>query len=582
MKKFGSIFSALIALTLGFPFFVSAQIVNPNQEAIISFDVDIVVNTDNSIDVTEKIIYQTGSAEHHGIYRDIYPYSSEGKKMSIKNVVVVDESGAPHQFQVSSIGKNIRIKIGDPNTTFMGEKTYLVTYHGTNAVAKLADLDEIYWNVTGNEWGMPIYAVSARVTLPPSVTPSIIQEACYVGIKGSTNKCISSIAENTSVVFSAPGTLTPREGLTVAVGFPKGVTLPYSSSSIIGDMLAVYVPWIVAVVMIIVTFFFSFRYWYQQGRDPKGTGVIVPYYDVPGDLTPMEVVGILYEDISAGSISAEIVYLATKGYLKIVYLEEKFLGLFKTSDYELVRIKDPLDAPNDFDRKLLNELFSVAPFDKIILSKLKNVFYKQLPPIKDYTVNTLLKKGYYKNLGRMGKDGKKVSAFVFTAALAFIWISGFFDENLSQITWSPVILGVVVSLAVFLVVYRLSPAKTEMGVATKEQLLGLKMYLQIAEKDRLDFHHAPEKKPEMFEKLLPYAMVLGVEKAWAKEFEGIYTTPPSWYSGPASSHFSATTLSNSLASFGAFTTTSLSSAPGGSGGGGSSGGGGGGGGGGSW
>lgn len=581
MKIFWNTLATGAIFALGFPLFVSAQMIGQNQEAIVSFDADIIVNTDNSIDVTEKIIYQTGPAEHHGIYRDIYPYSSEGKKMSIKDVVVVDESGAPHKFQVSNVGKNIRIKIGDPNTTFSGEKTYLVTYHGTNAVAKLGDLDEIYWNVTGNEWGMPIYVARARVTLPPSITPTISQEACYFGVKGSTNKCSSFIESNTAVVFAAPGVLNPGEGITVAVGFPKGTVVPYPPLSIVTDMFLVYLPWVISILMVVGTFFFSFRYWYQKGRDPKGTGVIVPYYDVPGDLTPMEVVGILHEDVSAGSISAEIVYLATKGYLKIVYLENKILGIFNLSDYELIKLKDPLDVSNDFDRKLLNELFSVAPFDKVVLSKLKNVFYKQLPSLKDYAVKALLKKGYYKNLGKMGKGGKAVGAAVFLS-FACIWIFDVVSSASSQMVLSPVVIGLIVSVGIFLIIYRLSPAKTEMGVATKEQLLGLKMYLQIAEKDRLAFHNAPEKKPEIFEKLLPYAMVLGVEKAWAKEFEGIYTTPPSWYSGPASSHFSARTLSNSLASFGAFATTSLASAPGGSGGGGSSGGGGGGGGGGSW
>ena len=580
MKKLGFIFFAIIALTLGSPFFVSAQIANVNQEAIVSFDADIIVNIDNSIDVTEKIVYQTGPSSHHGIYRDIYPYSSESKKMSIKNVTVVDENGDAHQFQVSNVNGNVRIKIGDPSTTFTGEKTYLIKYRGTNAVAKLSDIDEIYWNVTGNEWGFPIYSAQARITLPSGAI--ISQESCYVGIKGSTDRCQSLVEGDTSVVFAAQRVLNPGEGLTVAVGFPKGITTPYSASSKLMNLVALYFPWFIAVMFPVVTFFFSFRYWYQKGRDPKGTGVITPYYDVPDELTPMEVVGILYEDVSSGSISAEIVYLATKGYLKIIYLENKILGIFNLSDYKLEKLKDFSDITNTFDRELLNALFSSAHSESVTLSTLKNVFYKYIPDIKDTTVTSLLKKEYYKNLGKMGKGGKAVWALVFISMFALVWILSFIASALPQVTWAPVFVGAAASVVIFLVIYRLSPAKTEMGVATKEQLLGLKMYLQIAEKDRLDFHNAPEKKPEIFEKLLPYAMVLGVEKAWAKEFEGIYTTPPSWYSGPASSHFSATTLSNSLAGFGAFATTSLSSAPGGSGGGGSSGGGGGGGGGGSW
>jgi uncharacterized membrane protein len=119
----------------------------------------------------------------------------------------------------------------------------------------------------------------------------------------------------------------------------------------------------------------------------------------------------------------------------------------------------------------------------------------------------------------------------------------------------------------------------------REQIQGLKRYIEVAEKDRINFHNAPEKKPELFEKLLPFAMVLGAEKAWAKQFEGIYSTPPSWYHGSSNSAFNAVLFTNNLSSFNAAATSSLTSAPkggSGSGGGGFSGGGFGGGGGGSW
>src|SRR6185436_19560328 len=100
-------------------------------------------------------------------------------------------------------------------------------------------------------------------------------------------------------------------------------------------------------------------------------------------------------------------------------------------------------------------------------------------------------------------------------------------------------MGIFASIIVYSFISRFFPAKTEKGVAAKEHILGLKEYLQIAEKDRLEFHNAPEKKPEVFETLLPYAMVLGVANIWAKEFEGIYNEPPSWYSGPSSTAFNA-------------------------------------------
>lgn len=560
-----------------------AQTINQSQEAIVSYKSDIVVNIDNSINVTEEIIYQTGLTEHHGIYRDIHPYSSLGKKMGIKDVIVADESGKIHTFQIQGVGKDIRIKIGDPEVTFLGEKTYIIKYRATNAVAKLDEIDEIYWNATGNDWGMPIYSATATVSLPNQA--QAIQKACYFGPKGSTDKCLPFIEGSVSSVFMAPTVLNPGAGLTVAVGFNKGVTHEYPAYIKILDQFFYYLPWMIAIALPVVTFILSFRYWQIKGRDPKGSGVIVPQYDVPDGLTPMEVLGILKESISAKSISAEIIYLATMGYLKIVHVEKKNFGFFKTTDYDIVKLKDFSDIPNNFDKELIETLFSATLSNIVRMSKLKNVFYKQIPAIIKSTMESLFKKGYYRNLGKMGMYYSYVPG-VGKATALLVAVFVLLVLSVSRVSTHPQIaIGIFVSAFFLVIVYHLSPAKTEKGVAVKEYLLGLKMYLQIAEKDRLQFHNAPEKKPEIFEKLLPYAVVFGVEKAWAKEFEGIYVTPPSWYDGPVGTNFSAGGLSTSLAGFSSFASSSLKSSPsssGGSGGGGSSGGGGGGGGGGSW
>ena len=145
-------------------------------------------------------------------------------------------------------------------------------------------------------------------------------------------------------------------------------------------------------------------------------------------------------------------------------------------------------------------------------------------------------------------------------------------------------LVIIVSGVLVMLFGLIMPATTVKGALLKDQLLGLKLYLQIAEKNRLDFHNAPEKSPELFEKLLPYAMVLGVSTAWAKEFEGIYMQPPSWYTGGAYPIFSPTAFADDMNSFStaAAAVAAPTSGSGGAGGGGFSGGGFGGGGGGSW
>lgn len=585
MKKI--LFSLLLTATFSFGV-AGAQTttVQPQpftQETIPYFVSNIVVNADNSIDVTERITYNTGPTEHHGIYRDIYPYSSQNIKMAIQNIAVTDENGDPYPYEILNSNGYVRIKIGNPTQTFSGQKTYILKYHATRAVAQFKDIDEIYWNVTGNQWPMPIQDARAGITLPPGAVPT--QSACYYGPEGSNNKCqgeiFSSNASDNVYVFNASSTLNPGDGFTVAVGFPKGVVTPYPSSLTNPTFFDKYWQWFLMSLLPILTLILSLLYWYKKGRDAKGTGVIVPQYDVPDRLTPMEAGGIASEKLDVGNISPEIIYLATQGYLKITQLEEKHFGFIKSADYELTKLKDFSDLPNEFDQKLLTALFGEK--SSVKLSELKTVFYKDANSIVNSVADSLLTKGYYKNLGRLKSGKTRALILVF----ASVWVSIFFGALVGRlvlkISPEPIIFAIFLSFIIFILISHFNPAKTQKGADAREYILGLKDYLRIAEKDRLLFHDAPEKKPEIFEKLLPYAMILGVANIWAKEFEGIYTVPPSWYSGPQTGMFSAMAFSHSLNNFSSSAGNVMSSAPGGgSGGGGFSGGGGGGGGGGSW
>ncbi len=600
MKHFRRIlFAALLILGGLFSFLSAAYAQYPSQEAITEYNANITVNKDNSVDVTETLSYTTGSIYRHGIYRDIYPYSSTKKKMAIENISVVDQQGNPYQYQSSTVNGNFRIKIGDPNQTFTGEKTYIIKYHATNAVAQFQNFDEIYWNVTGNEWQMPIYNAEATVILPSGAT--VTQSACYVGPKGSTSPCTIAHTSHDDV-FISPSILNQGEGLTVAVGFPKGIVTPYtwkdSLMSFLGSsgIFPVVLPLLVLVGM--------FLFWYKKGRDPKDSGVIVPQYDAPDNLTPLELDGILHTRITSDKISAEIIYLATKGYLKITRLEthNKYVSFIKTVDYQIDLVRDYTDINNEFDRKILDTLFSFAFLMKtygtalanllpenrrsektILVSSLKNSFFSSIPLVTKSVFESLTTKGYYdRNPQKVIQPYMYIPTLLFIIAYIILRSRIFLFFQTSTIEW------IISALACILIVYffgKLMPKKTAQGAETVDYILGLKQYLEIAEKDRIEFHNAPEKNPALFEKLLPYAMVLGVEKKWAQEFENIYLAPPTWYHDSAGAGmFNAVIFANTMGNFTMVATENLSSSPrgSGSGGGGSSGGGGGGGGGGGW
>lgn len=586
MKRllFGTFLVSMFFMAFGFVRHANAQNLPVKEgrddiENIYSFDVSINANKDNSIFVNETIVYETGPTERHGIYRDVYPYSSDGRKINIENISVKDEMGKSQPFTVSSYGKYLRIKIGENDKTFRGQRMYVVSYTAENAISQLRDVDEIYWNVTGNDWQIPIYFARAVVTLPDGVNAS--QTACYFGKTGSREKCSLSASNASTYEFSAPKVLGPEEGLTVAVGTAKGFFIPYTTLDLSQGLWQKYASWMIGILLPLITFYAAWKYWSKNGRDPKGAGVIVPQYDVPDQLTPLEIEAIVKQRVSPQSISAEIIYLATKGYLRINEIEKKTLFIIKSTDYELVKIKEPDNELNLPDTHLLTRLF---PGDKktVVLSTLKNSFYKDSAEVLKMVPDLLLKKGYYKNLGRM-KAGKD-TVVLFLIFVMFIAMA--FGSTFAVIATAgnplALVAGILLSIIILVVAFILSPAKTEKCVATKEYILGLKDYLKIAEKDRLLFHNAPEKKPEIFEKLLPYAMVLGVAKIWAKEFEDVYLAPPQWYSSTHAGMFNAVIFNESLSNFNSFVVANVAAAPGGSGGGGFSGGGGGGGGGGGW
>ncbi len=549
-------------------------------ERITNFSVDIHIHQNASMDVTEEITYDFDNNSRHGIFRNIpvkYSTSLGNASIRLSDISVTDGTGKPYEFTVSNSGKNRQIKIGDPDTLISGIKMYVIRYHVERAIGYFNDFDELYWNVTGNEWEVPIDKADAVVYLPKNISKADLRIACYEGPLGSSASCKHSENNEGStaaigmVTFSSQAAFGAGEGLTVAVGFPKGtVTQPTAFQNF---MQLVRDNWIL--ILPVIVFAIMFRLWYTKGKDPKGRGTIVPEYDAPDNLTPLEISAVLHEGARNQDISAQIIYLATKGFLRITRVEEKGL-LFSHTDYTLTKLKKISEATNPIDIELLEALYiDDTGSQDLKISSLKNNFYKKLPAIKKAVTASVIEKGYYL-VDPMKVRGKYIGIGV--ACFVLIWLFGMIG-----ILNAVVVISIILSGGIIILFGYFMPTVTKAGAIAREQIKGLKQYITVAEKDRINFHNAPEKNPELFEKLLPYAVVLGVENQWAKQFESIYMTPPSWYNDPSGGVFNAVILSNSLHSFSSEASSTFASSPGGgSGGGGFSGGGGGGGGGGSW
>ncbi|MDO8516256.1 MAG: DUF2207 domain-containing protein [bacterium] len=576
MRRYCIIFGILFLAA----FSISANVVR--AEVINTFAATVDINPDSSVDVTELIVYDFGANARHGIFREIpvrYARDTGTYTLTLSDIKVRDNLGEPYVFAVSHDGANEIIRIGDPDKTVTDRHAYIISYTVLGAINYFGDHDELYWNVTGNDWEVPMGSAAAKVTYPPASSAS---STCFRGAIGSTETCASTRESSTTIIFSG-GALESREGLTIVIGLPKGVLtkpLPVNiASSRAKNALTKNFIWLLP----IVTFFVMLYLWYKNGRDESGRGTIVPQYEPPEGLTPAGVGFIMNERMKDSDISAEIIDLARRGYILVTAKEKDALLFGKTNTYSLTRLKPEADISSEFERELMTHLFAGKASEErptVELLELKNKFYKDMKVLKHTLSQELTTQGYFKknpesvrSLYRYISVGVVVGAFIGTQFGIF---------SMSAFGALDVVGFIIFCAGGFMV------ARTEKGTLTKEYVLGLKDYIGTAEADRIKFHNAPAKNPKRFEELLAYAMIFGLEKEWAKQFEGIYNEPPKWYAGPAYAHgFNAGLFAGSMHDFSRASAAALISTPGGHGGsgfggGGSSGGGMGGGGGGSW
>lgn len=526
-------------------------------EQIKFFDSNTTINPDGSINVTEKIYYYFDT-ERHGIYRNI-PFTKydQGKRydLDFKFAPVTDAHGKKYKVDKSKNGEQWILKIGDPDKTITGDHVYVISYTVKGAIGYFNDHDEFYWNVTGNEWNVPIRKTVATISLPKDIGTNNTKIACYTGGSGSQkNNCTGSTdGKNTSI--STTLFLNSYEGITMVQSFPKGTVavlkpelyVPfferwYGKITLVGIIIAAIAWYIVLPIYLIVK-------WFQKGRDPEVGIAVTAAYEAPKIgkrfLTPGETGALLDETVDRRDLFATIVDLARRGHLKISEPENKKFHLIKS-------VPKKKDTLLPFEQALFSGIFATG--DDVELKTVK--LYTTAAAVESTLYSLLVTHGFFiknPNTTRTKYYGLgAVALFTFNFVLAFIaFVFG-----------------------------RVMPRKTLLGAQTAKQAQGLKNFLSSQER-QLNFQG---EKQMMFEKLLPYAIAFGVEKQWAKRFETFDLKNPDWYTGSSSRHFSAailaTSLSNSYNSFASSSTPPSSSSSGFSGG--SSGGGGGGGGGGSW
>ena len=535
MRYFKYVFTLVLSIFFVMPGIVAA-------EEIQRFDVKAVFNADRHLTVQETIVYDFGELERHGIFRIIPDvYNEYGTKYRLRlDIQDVTMDGMPVPWEIVYVPSGLEVKIGSASTYLSGVHAYQITYATDRALQTFRDHDELYWNVVGTAWEVPIKQASVTVEGPGPANKVI----CFTGAFGTTEE--DCAVQNTAqgIKVSTTRVLNPQEGFTIVAGYPLGTLTPLSAQ----DRLVAFVrdnAWIVFPVLV---FFFMLFIWLYKGREPEGRGVIIAEYEAPRGLPPALLSSLMEQRMSQRAVTATLVDLARRGYLKIQVEPTLHLIKRKPADEKML----------PFERRLFKGLFFSSDFS--ITAKSMSEMVEKVMELRNKS------KEHEETGDDVGDEGSLVEVTAKTLPRAY-WTDverarksvfdelrerGLFERNPTRVRTLWVTLGFVVLIGSWFLASTLGvafvaggflsacfiwvfgwhmPRVTREGALVVEEVKGFKRFLSVTEKARLDFSDAPERKPEQFAELLPAAIALGVEAKWAKQFAGLNVPRPSYVDG---------------------------------------------------
>lgn len=546
---------------------------------------DFVLNDDSTLNVTEKISISCAIYDElHGIFKVVPTIQPrpEGNKESVQTPTVLesitDENGTDYNYTVEHNAKDTTTwKIGDRNVLIDKPTTYIIKYRVKNVVltanvssaGTVMPTDQFNWDVLGDAWEWPIKEFKATVTLPPSLNQSNVKTNLTAGPFGSlTDSGLASLiwTSDHSLEIKSTQVIAPKNPITLRLKFPVGIISHYQPT--FSEKFGLLIWLALAFLLPLAVFIKCFRYWLRFGKDIRVKGSIAPEFGSPDDLKPLELSVLGLSKPVGPEIAATLINLAVRGY--IVLSEKESKGLFGKHQYEFVK-KNPTHTNQplaEFERQFLDELTTGRALDqKMDLNDALKKIGLKWSSIKQVVTDDLTKRGIFDSAGQKPANTMFIGGFL---AL----FGGFFLTSLFTAFGVSVIISGVIAIFFGLLMSK----RTAKGAELFHRTQGFVLYLHTAERYRQVFNE----KENIFERFLPYAILLGIAKQWARAMEKLSGEQfknyhPVWFIGTGnfdSSNFASTVAS--IASVAdAVSSSASSSAGGGSGGGGGGGGGGG-------
>ncbi len=607
------------------------------REEIRAFASDVTLRTDGSVRVIETVdVRAEGIQIRRGIYRDIpiVMLGPSGNKIRVGlDVERVTRDGAVEDFRVERMGNFQRIWIGSSERLITtGEHRYVITYVMDRMARSFDTHDELYWNATGNYWDFPILKSVARVTLPDDAV--INDLSAYTGVAGSTEQAVTITRNSdTEATFRTQRALAAGEGMTFAVSFQKGViAYPAGFDALLqsaSDLREVWLP----VLSVLVLLVYNLSAWWRVGRDPP-KGTIIPLFHPPKDFSPgltHYVQNWGFSESGWKAFTATIFNLGVRGLVKVnniddtltvtvtgkslkeplpvgeevlyrYFAEQGTVTVNKATGPTLAAKRGEFTAAIERENRKVwfnhNAGYVILGFVLAFAMMGAMVFFDVLEPVWLFgafiggivigIVGSLI-------FSFLSQGGMRLFLFVIWLGILGFNLGSGLIESFSSITVNSAAIAAGSLILISLIFAALMRAPTIQGRKVMDEIEGFKLYLETAEKNRLNMSGEPPMTVERFERILPYAIAMGVEKPWTEHFEGELARnavsdaergySPNWYSGR---NFSSGSLTSAVAAASSGMAAAMVAAQpvqassSGSSGGGSSGGGGGGGGGGGW
>ena len=578
--------------------FLSASPSQGRSITIEDFSVAIQVAESSTLEVTETIRCRF-DGQWNGVHRYI-PVATSTPHGLIHHVGlhlqdVSDEGGQRLKVERRRHGNDVALKIYVPNAAD-ATRTVIIRYRIDHGLRFFEDHDELYWNVTGDQWPYPIGAARVKVTLPGRLFN--VRANAFTGAVGSKERAASITIDgvahrpedafeqsaelplpaiNSHVVeVTASRALGIREGLTAAVAWNTGVIRRPSGWA---KAWSTWWTWFVDHSLLVVvcsapllTVGILLSRWWRVSREPQ-MGPIVVQYEPPLGLGPGEVGTLIDNKPDSRDLIAGLVDTAVKGVIRIREVKTGGRLAWATYAFELLESESRWEAKgvNRSGQRILRGIFGSGTEETagpngslatVLSAELEDKFYTHLPDIRDAMFDDLVERGLYSE-----RPDKKYARYLIYGIISSLGVAAISAVALlispepfcGLFAVGAIVMGSLTAL-VFAIFAAIMPSRTVAGVRTRSAIRGFREFLSKVETQHLA---SISLTPELFERYLPYAIALGVERRWACSFANICTVPPQWYAGghPVDA-FDLSTFSHSLGQMSNCTAAAMMSSPG--------------------